>query len=220
MTYQYANIFFSQPALPSPLPSHFTLKAPPGTDIWRKPPSTATFNAPLLYRSLKLSSFRRARVTVSADWKTLYDQGGLCLALPSSPKSSTSSDAKDRKWIKTGIEFYNGAPQVSTVACDKWADWSLLPLPNAATGGTSVTVQMEREVLQGEGGRGSTLCVFVMEGVERRAVREVTWVFEGGEGEGEGECWVGVYAAKPTRDEDDPGRELEVHFGGFVVESF
>ena len=42
---------------------------------------------------------------------------------------------------------------VSTVACDRWADWSLLPLPTATSGGTSVTVEMEREVLEGVGGK-------------------------------------------------------------------
>ena len=117
---------------------------------------------------------------------------------------------------------------VSTVACDRWADWSLLPLPTATSGGTSggtsVTVVMEREVLEGVG--GSTLCVYVVEGVEKRVVREVTWVFEEVNGEGEeegeldGECWVGVYAAKPTKDEGDGGRELSVEFGGLVVETF
>ena len=120
------------------------------------------------------------------------------------------------RWIKTGIEFYNGAPMVSTVACDRWADWSLLPLPTATSGGTSVTVEMEREVREGVG--GSTLCVYVMEGVEKRVVRKITWVFE--EGELDGECWVGVYAAKPTKDDGDGGRELSVEFGGLVVETF
>ncbi|KAK3168100.1 hypothetical protein OEA41_004546 [Lepraria neglecta] len=214
--------------LPTPLPSTFTLKAPPGTDIWRKPPSTSTFNAPLLYRSLPLLTFRRACVTVSADWRTLYDQGGLCLALPVPKGQNSESSKSERRWIKTGIEFYNGAPMVSTVACDRWADWSLLPLPTATSrgtsGGTSVTVGMEREVLEGVG--GSTLCVYVMEGVEKRVVREVTWVFEEVNGEGEeegeldGECWVGVYAAKPTKDEGDGERELSVEFGGLVVETF
>ena len=117
---------------------------------------------------------------------------------------------------------------VSTVACDRSADWSLLPLPTATSegtsGGASVTVEMEREVLEGVG--GSTLFVYVMEGVEKRVVREVTWVFEkvdgegGEEGELDGECWVGVYAAKPTKDEGDGGRELSVEFGGLVVETF
>ena len=60
-----------------------------------------------------------------------------------------------------------------------------------------------------------------MEGVEKRVAREVTWVLE--EGELDGECWVGVYPAKPRKDEGDGGdggRELRVEFGGLVVETF
>jgi hypothetical protein len=47
------------------------------------PPEISTFNAPLIYKKISLSSFQRVRVTVSADWKTLYDQGGLVFILPS-----------------------------------------------------------------------------------------------------------------------------------------
>ncbi|KAL2039507.1 hypothetical protein N7G274_007779 [Stereocaulon virgatum] len=216
MTYHTANLSPNQPPLTDHLPSTFNLLAPPGTDIWRKPPSTSTFNAPLLYRSLPLSRFRRVRVTVSADWKTLYDQGGLCLALPI-PEGQSSEHLGERRWIKTGIEFYNGGPQVSTVACDRWADWSLLPLPNVSMGASSVTIGMEREVLDGK--KGSTLWVYILEGVEKRAVREVTWVF-GEEQDTVGDCWVGVYAAKPTKDEGKSERELDVQFGGLVVETF
>ena len=126
------------------------------------------------------------------------------------------SDTAKRKWIKTGIEFYNGSPQVSSVVCDNWADWSLSPLPG---GGKSLTIEMEREV-SSEGVRGSTLCIYVMEGVQRRAVREVTWVFHEEEEITDEECWVGAYAAKPTQDEDDGRKELEVHFSGLSVETF
>ncbi len=52
--------------------------------------------------------------------------------------------------------------------------------------------------------------------MERRPLREVTWVFE----EEEGECWIGVYAAKPLKDEgDEKGKKsLEVQFRGLEVE--
>lgn len=55
-----------------------------------------------------------------------------------------------------------------------------------------------------------------MGGGRRRPIREVTWAFEGA-AEGE-ECWVGVYAAKPTPTREDPGEELEVRFSGLVIE--
>ncbi|MCJ1476451.1 hypothetical protein MMC13_005117 [Lambiella insularis] len=135
------------------------------------------------------------------------DQGGLCMMLP-------QKDGKS-KWIKSGIEFYNGAPNVSAVACDRWADWSLAPLPEGETGG--VTVGMEREVLDGKA--TSVLVVYVVEGHRRRHVREVTWVFEDVE-DSERECWVGVSVAKPTRDRNDDEAHLEVRFEGLKIETF
>jgi len=164
MTFHYFHPTSPNPPTPpSPLPATFTLSAPPGTDIWRKPPHLDSFNAPILYRTLALSSFRRARVSISAEWKTRFDQGGLCLILPS---PATATD--ERKWLKTGIEFFHGGPHVSTVACDRWADWSLVP----AASGAAVTVEIEREFVHGE--PTSTLRVYVVEGLERRPVREVT----------------------------------------------
>lgn len=52
--------------------------------------------------------------------------------------------------------------------------------------------------------------------MERTPLREVTWVFE----KEEGECWVGVYAAQPSKDENDPERELLVEFSSFHIETF
>lgn len=65
---------------------------------------------------------------------------------------------------------------------------------------------MEREVVDGK--RTSTLWVYLIEGMERRPLKEVTWVFE----EEEGECWIGVYVAKPMKIEgDEKGKKsLEV----------
>ena len=240
--------------LPSPLPHLFVLTALPDTDIWKKPPSHSAFSAPVAYTSLLLSSFKRARVTVVADWKTLFDQGGLCLILPPEPPAEEEEveeeDGRERgrRWIKTGVEFFNGAAHVSAVACDRWADWSLHdpPLTNG-----KVTMEIEREVRidninaqkKGERKKTSTLWIYVVEDQggskeKRRAVREVSWVFEdalkereGKEGVDDGkgpvgtqerECWVGVYAAKPNKDEgDEKGEEgLEVVFEGLEVEAF
>ena len=211
MAFHYINPTPHVAAPPDPLPASFTLTAAPGTDVWRKPPNLDSFNAPILYCKLPLSSFRRARVTLSGLWRTLYDQGGLCLVLPQIEEF--------RKWVKTGIEFTHGAPHISTVACDRWADWGLLP-----SDGDDLTVEMEREVVDGK--ETSTLWVnVVMNGGQRRPVREITWVFEEAEegkdnnGGDERECWVGVYTAKPTRDTDDEARLLQVQFRDLVIET-
>lgn len=73
---------------------------------------------------------------------------------------------------------------------------------------------MEREIIDGK--PTSTLWVYAVEGVERRPLREVTWVFE----KEEGECWLGVYVAKPTKDEGDENGEgkLEVEFADLEIE--
>ena len=156
---------------------------------------------------------------MTAEWKTLYDQGGLCLILPGTEQQDQSvATATQRKWVKTGIEFYDGVPKISTVVCDRWADWNLFPLSNNGEDGRSVKVEMEREVVNGKG--TSTLWVFVYgkDGV-RMPVREVTWVFEGAN-EKEIECWIGIYAAKPMKDEDDQERQLNVTFDGLSIETF
>ena len=54
---------------PNSPPREFALAAGPGTDIWKKPPITLSFNAPLLYTTLPLSQFKRGRVTVRGDWE-------------------------------------------------------------------------------------------------------------------------------------------------------
>lgn len=118
--------------------------------------------------------------------------------------------------------MYDGEPKVSTVACDRWADWSLFPLSDAGGDRRSVTVQMERELKDWK--PTSTLWVFVLgEDGTKKPIREITWAFEGvGEEEEkekeEQECWVGIYAAKPTKDKDDKERGLEVVFHGLTIE--
>ena len=73
-----------------------------------------------------------------------------------------------------------------------------------------MTVEMTRE-------DDGSLWVYVIEGVERKPIREVTWVFEDVEPKenGEKECWVGAYAAKPSKE----GEGLEVKFGHLVIET-
>jgi regulation of enolase protein 1 (concanavalin A-like superfamily) len=134
---------------------------------------------------------------VSASWSRLYDQGGLIFVL------RDGTDTLDQKWVKTGIEFYNGAAYVSTVAADRWADWSLVQV-GIREG--KVTLEIEREE------KDDTLWIFVVDEEGKRVpVREVTWVLSEPE---ERECWVGVYTAMPKAD----GRDLEVKFEGWELE--
>lgn len=190
--FQFANSNEKPPGDGLP-PAQFTIKASPSTDVWSKPPSTSRFSAPILYQSLPLKSFKRARVAVNAAWTKPYDQGGLILVL-------NTADG-NKKWVKTGIELTHGRTHLSVVAKDRWADWSLAPVPS---GGPGATVEMVRE-------EDNSLWIYLVQGVQKSPIREVTWVFEEDNVQ---DCWVGVYAARPFGD----GGDLSVNFGHLVVD--
>ncbi|KZM24857.1 uncharacterized protein EKO05_0005606 [Ascochyta rabiei] len=196
----------------------FTLSSPPGTDIWRKPPSHNAFNAPThpsILPTHKLSSFQRARLTFALPPATelrQYDQAGLLLHLT---KEGVPDDKT--KWLKTGIEWYYSKPYISTVGCDAWADWSVVPIPSFAGNDSQPTATLEarreKDVL------GKSLWVYWIvkaeDGKEEAVpLREVNWFFADEEG------WsvrVGGYVARPTKEGGDG--ELKVQFAqGVEVE--
>lgn len=175
------------------LPAEFTIKAPPSTDIWSKPPSMNRFNAPILYQTVPLASFKSVRVSFHVNWMYKYDQGGLIIVL--------NRPDGQRQWVKTGIEFTHGKPYLSTVSKDRWADWSLLPAPSDCPG---ATIEMVREA-------DNSLWVYLVQGMEKVPVRELTWVFED---ESIQDCWIGVYAARPSNE----GGDLIVDFRHLAIE--
>jgi regulation of enolase protein 1 (concanavalin A-like superfamily) len=196
------------------------ISAAPGTDLWRKPPSIDIDNIPalLINAPIKIHDFHSARVTISANWNTLYDQGGLALFIP---------DEDLKKFLKTGVEFAFGEPHVGTVAASRWSDWSLVPTP--VTG--KVTIQVEREVDE-NGEKTSSLWVYLVDPLtgKKSGIREITWWFRHDIAEKESSdesvvadvLLVGLYAARPKTPEG-PGREheeLEVTFEDFEVTLF
>jgi uncharacterized protein len=200
--------------------SAFTIAAAPSTDIWRKPPSTNAFNAPthpLLNGLVPLRTFRRAQITFSAAWRVRYDQGGLFLhllpaAARETPAAELNAQKRDR-WLKTGVEFYEGRPNLSTVATQAWSDWSIAP---PAGDGQKVTIEVRREGDE----LGTSLWVYELvlghsgEVEQRRPLREVCWFFA------DEEEWmldVRAMAARPGKPEGDE-QELNVKFGGVVVD--
>jgi regulation of enolase protein 1 (concanavalin A-like superfamily) len=186
--------YFNTPSTSGPSPDGiFTLAVSAPTDIWRKPPQLDVFNAPIVYKSIPIKSFVRARVTISGDWKTLFDQGGLVIVLP--PRGGGTQN----RWVKAGVEFYEGKPSMSVVAADLWADWSLLPISEDSQRQEEVTVEFEREQEE-DGTYGTVLkAYFVEKGGRKIIIREVTWAFH--EQNEEDNLWVGVYGARPTKDE-------------------
>lgn len=184
----------------------FTLTALPNTDIWRKPPKHIAFNAPTSPASPPshpLSTFHSARLTLTlppASQLTQYDQAGLLLRL-------TRAGATD-KWLKTGVEFYEGAPYVSTVGCDVWADWSVVPLAavNGETGDGEIeaTVEVKRQ--------DGALWVFLVRGETKVPLREVAWFFA----EEAWEVAVSAYVARPAK-EVEGSQGLVAGFRGLEV---
>ncbi|KAF2761440.1 hypothetical protein EJ05DRAFT_497991 [Pseudovirgaria hyperparasitica] len=180
----------------SPFKSEFTITAPPATDIWRPAFDKDNFTAPFLYTTILTSKFVSMRVCVSGPWKTRYDQGGLVITFP-------VPGTGPLRWVKAGIEFEAGAPNLGVVATDRLSDWSLSPIADRQN---EAEFELERD--------GMDLWVYVVESGVRRALRQVTWAFNEGVGE---EIDVGLYAAKPTYEPEGTGGDgtLLVTFKGF-----
>ncbi|EXJ87362.1 hypothetical protein A1O3_04321 [Capronia epimyces CBS 606.96] len=183
-------------AIPN-LDGAFQITCSPATDIWDKPPSTHAFNAPIIYQTTTVGSFRSARVRVSAAWKDKYDQGGLCLIIRTTDTI---------RWVKTGIEFLNGEPNVSVVAKDRWADWSLRPSLSESSPGATIEMESAED--------GSLWVWLVDSNAQKWPLREVTWW---GDLEKDVECWIGVYSAKPAPHGEK--EDLVVHFDELSIQT-
>ena len=189
------------PALPSPDDIPTTISAPAGVDIWRKPPSCNVANAPCYIETFPAQAFLHARVTVKADWARLYDQGGLILFSPGWPEQSM--------FVKAGVELYDGRLWVSAVTGRDGADWSLFPM--SSDGQEEVTIVLERE----REGKGTSLYVYLEEEGKRTIVRKTTWVFK--DEYLNGDISVGIYAARPTKLNEEDGEVLNVSFNRLQI---
>ncbi|KAG4035484.1 hypothetical protein MFRU_001g02530 [Monilinia fructicola] len=187
----------------SPTKTPFTITASSSTDIWRKPPTTDSFNAPTnMAPNIPLTSFLSSKISFSLPCKYRYDQGGLLLHL-------TKAGSKDR-WLKTGVEFYNDKPFVSTVGCDNFADWSIYPTGLDASKNVEVTVEVRRE--GDDNGKG--LWVYWVKDGEIIPIREVAWFFDAEE---EWDIGVGAMACRPAQEGATNGENLEVTFWDFEL---
>jgi uncharacterized protein len=93
---------------------HFTVA--PATDFWRKTHNGAVRdNGHFRYRTV--SGDFTARVKVTGQYNSLYDQAGLMVR------------ADETTWLKCGIEYMNGLQHASAVVTRDYSDWSVTPLP-------------------------------------------------------------------------------------------
>ncbi|KAL6910162.1 hypothetical protein GGI43DRAFT_389470 [Trichoderma evansii] len=185
--------------------SSFTFSAPADTDVWKKPPSHDVFTAP--YKSLAKNhfpQFKSASLTFSTTYTHQFDQAGIILVF--------TKPFLPRKWIKAGVELFDGQSRLSTVCCDNWADWSVA---NASSpedikaGRKAVTILVERL----DAHDGSCLWIYRVDGEEKIPMREICWPY--GDNGGSGwELEIGALVARPTKDTKD---DLEAKFQDFQV---
>lgn len=103
---------------------------------------------------------------------------------------------------------------LSTVSCDRWADWSVTPLPasgtSAAPGSIWTTIAIEKTADE----HGTSLWVFlVLDSGDKVPLREICWVY----GDGDPTAWrleVSAMAARPAK---TAGAALEVQVRGLEV---
>lgn len=92
-----------------------TMSVTPKSDYWRISHYGFTVDdAPFLY-TLRGGEFE-AKVKLSADYKTRFDQSGMMLRID------------HENYIKVGIEFVDGKYNLSTVVTHHTSDWSIVPL--------------------------------------------------------------------------------------------
>ena len=87
----------------------------PQTDYWRISHYGFTVDDAPFYFSTYGGEFE-AKVKLSGDYKTRFDQSGLMLRIDY------------ENYIKTGIEFVDGKYNISTVVTHKTSDWSMITL--------------------------------------------------------------------------------------------
>ena len=123
-------------------------------------------------------------------------------------------DESATKWVKAGIECAGGEPSVGITGTRRWSDWSSVPMEEEEGG--KVTIQVEREVEQGE--KVESLWVYVVnkETGEKMGVRQMNWWFKhdildkkvSANSEKNRSLLIGVFAARP-RVPAGKGRENE-----------
>jgi hypothetical protein len=156
-------------------------------------------------------------VTFWAPWSERYDQAGLLLVpRPASSSPPTSSSPAPDKWVKTGIEYYQDQPQLSTVGCDRWADWSIGPLSKPVDPARGVTLEAVREA--DENGKSVWVYQLVVDPAtgevrERVPLREICWILAD-EDDGEWVLDVTPLVARPEKKATAP---LCAEFKEFAV---
>jgi regulation of enolase protein 1 (concanavalin A-like superfamily) len=110
-------IWFNEPPFWKIQDNSLSVKTGNKTDFWRKTFYGFVRNDGHFFYKIVEGDFTAA-VTVIGDYKTLYDQCGLMIRI------------NQNNWIKTGIEYTDGAIHISTVVTRDYSDWSMISVPD------------------------------------------------------------------------------------------
>ncbi|HEV3292078.1 MAG TPA: DUF1349 domain-containing protein [Streptosporangiaceae bacterium] len=100
----------------------------PGTDFWRATGYGYIHDNGHVYGEL-LPGDLDVSVRVRGTFASQYDQAGIMLR------------ADEQTWLKTGVEFFEGRPRLSTVLTLGWSSWIVADLP---AGTDEVTLRVSR----------------------------------------------------------------------------
>ncbi len=100
----------------------------PGTDFWRRTGYGYIHDNGHVYGAL-LPGDLDVSVRVRGAFASQYDQAGIMLR------------ADEDIWLKTGLEFFEGRPRLSTVVTVGWSSWMVADLP---PGTDEVTLRVSR----------------------------------------------------------------------------
>jgi uncharacterized protein len=100
-----------------------------GSDAWRTT-SYGFVHADEHALVAPLDAEAAVEVAFTADLSAQFDQAGLFLRV------------SDEHWVKAGVEYADGVPQVGVVVTDRVSDWSAAPVPEWT--GRRVTIRASR----------------------------------------------------------------------------
>jgi uncharacterized protein len=100
----------------------------PGTDFWRATGYGYVHDNGHVYGD-RLRGDLDVSVRIRGAFASQYDQAGIMLR------------ADEETWLKTGLEFFEGRPRLSTVLTAGWSSWMVADLPH---GTDEVTLRVSR----------------------------------------------------------------------------
>lgn len=106
------GVWLNEPRIWSAEGDHLSMTTDAKTDFWRETYYGFTRDSGHFLAFPTEESFT-AQIRIQGEFRTLYDQAGLMVRID------------DSQWVKTGVEFTDGEPYLSTVVTNRTSDWSV-----------------------------------------------------------------------------------------------